>query len=124
MHNDNCPVCFGGGKREEKSYISSENKNVILDKIKYAEDASGDLIVRMYESCGTLSQTKIKFNFDVNSAYVTNMLEENEKNFHLGRYLNACGYMLTAGMVMSYIDYIIRNNMSDFRQVGFIHLHI
>lgn len=46
--------------------------------------------------------------------------EEYEKNFHLGRHLNACGYLLTARMVMSYIDYIIRNNMSDFKQVGFI----
>lgn len=27
---------------------------------------------------------------------------------------------LTKRMVMSYIDYIIRNNMSDFKQVGFI----
>lgn len=45
---------------------------------------------------------------------------EYEENFHLGRHLNACGYMLTAKMIMSYIDYIIRNNMTAFSQVGFI----
>ena len=46
--------------------------------------------------------------------------EEFEKNFKLGGHLNAAGYLMTAKMVMSYIDYIIRNNMEDFSQVGFI----
>lgn len=40
--------------------------------------------------------------------------------FYLGGHLNPMGYMLTAKMVMSYIDYIIRHNMEDFKQVGFI----
>ena len=30
------------------------------------------------------------------------------------------GYELTARMVMSYIDYIIRHNMDDFKHVGLI----
>ena len=40
-------------------------------------------------------------------------------NFFLG-HMTATGYMLTAKMVMSYIDYIIRNNPADFAEVGFI----
>lgn len=40
--------------------------------------------------------------------------------FYLGGHLNPCGYILTAQQVMSYIDYIIRHNMSDFKEVGFI----
>ncbi len=40
--------------------------------------------------------------------------------FYLGGHLNPCGYILTAKQVMSYIDYIIRHNMGDFREVGFI----
>ena len=76
----NCPVYIGGGKREEKSYISVDNQNAILDTVKCAEDGSGDLIVRMYESYGTLSQTKIRFSFDVRNAYVTTMLEENAES--------------------------------------------
>lgn len=39
--------------------------------------------------------------------------------FFLG-HMTPTGYMLTAKMVMSYIDYIIRNNPEDFAQVGFI----
>lgn len=46
--------------------------------------------------------------------------EKFKQNFFLGGHLNAAGYLLTARMVSSYIDYIIRNNMEDFMQVGFI----
>lgn len=46
--------------------------------------------------------------------------DEFKKNFYLGGHLNPMGYILTAQMVMSYIDYIVRHNMQDFKQVGFI----
>lgn len=34
--------------------------------------------------------------------------------------MNPMGYIFTAKIVMSYIDYIIRKNPEDFAQVGFI----
>lgn len=40
--------------------------------------------------------------------------------FYLGGHMNAMGYMFTAKLVASYIDYIIRHNMDDFRQIGFV----
>lgn len=42
------------------------------------------------------------------------------RNFYLGGHLNATGYLITAQLVMSYMDYIIRSNPDDFTQVGFI----
>ncbi len=45
---------------------------------------------------------------------------EFRRNFFLGGHLNPAGYMLTATMVMSYIDYYIRQNPDDFTQAGFI----
>lgn len=42
------------------------------------------------------------------------------KQFYLGGHMNPAGYLLTAKMVASYIDYIIRHNMRDFKEVGFI----
>ena len=42
------------------------------------------------------------------------------RNFYLGGHLNPAGYLLTAKMTASYIDYIIRNNPRDFAQVCFI----
>lgn len=46
--------------------------------------------------------------------------EEFRKHFYLGGHLNAMGYLLTAQQVMSYIDYIIRNQYEDFAQAAFI----
>ena len=45
--------------------------------------------------------------------------EEYKKKFRLG-HLTPTGYVLTARMIESYIDYIIRKNPQDFNQVGFI----
>ena len=46
--------------------------------------------------------------------------EEFRRNFYLDGHMNPQGYILTAKMVMSYIDYIVRNNPEDFAQVPFI----
>ena len=45
--------------------------------------------------------------------------EEFRKKFFLG-HMTATGYVLTARMIESYIDYIIRKNPQDFNQVGLI----
>lgn len=44
---------------------------------------------------------------------------EYQRKFRLG-HMTATGYLLTARMIESYIDYIIRKNPKDFNQVGFI----
>ena len=46
--------------------------------------------------------------------------EKFKENFYLLGHMNPMGYILTAKMVASYIDYIIRHNPSDFKEVGFI----
>lgn len=46
--------------------------------------------------------------------------EEFKRNFFLDGHMNPQGYILTAKMVMSYIDYIVRNNPEEFAQVPFI----
>ena len=45
---------------------------------------------------------------------------EFRRHFYLGGHLNAAGYLLTAQQVMTYVDYIIRNNYEDFAQTAFI----
>ena len=42
------------------------------------------------------------------------------KQFFLGGHMSPAGYVFTAKLFLSYIDYIIRHNMRDFKQVGFI----
>jgi hypothetical protein len=34
--------------------------------------------------------------------------------------MNPSGYILTAELIDSYIDYIVRHNPDDFKNVGFI----
>ncbi len=46
--------------------------------------------------------------------------EEFRKAFFLLGHLNPMGYIFTAKMVASYIDYIIRKNPEDFKQIGFV----
>ena len=46
--------------------------------------------------------------------------EEFQEKFYMLGHLNPMGYAFTADIVMSYIDYIIRHNMEDFKQIGFI----
>lgn len=40
--------------------------------------------------------------------------------FFMRGHMNPMGYMLTARITASYIDYIIRHNPADFKEVGFI----
>ncbi len=44
------------------------------------------------------------------------------ESFTLFSHFNPMGYMMVGRQIMSYIDYIIRHNMKDFKQVGFIGL--
>ena len=43
-----------------------------------------------------------------------------KKQFYLGTHMNPAGYYLTAKLMISYIDYIIRNNMDDFAESAYI----
>jgi len=55
----NSPVVVKNGYKGEKSLISVSEKNVIVDIVKLAEDNSGDVIVRLYESMNTLTHCKL-----------------------------------------------------------------
>ncbi len=46
--------------------------------------------------------------------------EKFKKQFYLHGHLNPSGYILTAELIDSYIDYIVRHNPEDFKNVGFI----
>lgn len=46
--------------------------------------------------------------------------EDFKRKYYLGGHMNPMGYLLTAKIMCSYIDYIIRHNMEDFKTVGLI----
>ena len=46
--------------------------------------------------------------------------ERFKENFFLNGHMTPAGYLLTARMVASYIDYIIRSDYQNFKTAGFI----
>lgn len=46
--------------------------------------------------------------------------KEFKDKFYLHNHLNPSGYLLTAQLIDSYIDYIIRHNPNDFKQIAFV----
>lgn len=53
-------------------------------------------------------------------AYAPVYTAEFKQVYYLGGHLNPLGYALTGRMVASYLDYIVRHNYPDFKQLGFI----
>jgi alpha-mannosidase len=60
-----------------QSLVSVSSPNVIIETIKQAEDGDG-MIVRLYESQRKRGHVQVRFGREVDSAWVTNLLEENE----------------------------------------------
>jgi alpha-mannosidase len=60
-----------------QSLVSCSSSNVVIETIKHAEDGDG-IIVRLYESQRKRNQVRMQFGFGVESAWVTNLLEESE----------------------------------------------
>ena len=59
------------------SLVACDSPNVIIETIKRAEDGDG-IIVRLYESQRKRGQVQVRFGVELESAWVTNLLEENE----------------------------------------------
>lgn len=80
----NRPAVVRSGRAEDKTFLSVSAPNIIVDTVKLAEDGSGDLIVRMYESVNTATVCTLKACFDVEKASLVNMIEENAEPLELG----------------------------------------
>jgi alpha-mannosidase len=74
----NCPVATAPGDGGTRSLFMVDAPNVILETVKPAEDGSGDVIIRLYESMRTSTRVRLSTSLDVESATRTNMLEEPE----------------------------------------------
>jgi alpha-mannosidase len=60
-----------------QSLVSCSSPNVIIETVKQAEDGDG-IIVRLYESQRKRGQVRVRMRSAVESAWLTNLLEENE----------------------------------------------
>lgn len=88
--------------------------NVLRDD-GFKQKAEGMLSL-LNDFCGIFSNTYV---IDLyNNGVCYNELFKH--NYYLNGHLNPMGYIYTAEIIDSYIDYIIRQNPDDFREVGFI----
>ncbi|MCR5753377.1 MAG: alpha-mannosidase, partial [Acetatifactor sp.] len=67
------------GRTDIGSMFSVDQKNVILETLKPAEDQSGDFIMRLYEAQKASGEVKITCNMDVKSVWLCDMLENVQK---------------------------------------------
>ncbi|MDQ1624392.1 MAG: alpha-mannosidase, partial [Actinomycetota bacterium] len=51
------------------------NQALVIEAVKLAEDGSGDVIVRLYESLGERSTGLVRANFDVSAVHAVDLLE-------------------------------------------------
>lgn len=61
--------------REITPIVVSSNPDVIVETVKLAEDSSGDLIVRLYESRGARAATRLTFDGTAEAIVSTDLLE-------------------------------------------------
>jgi alpha-mannosidase len=71
----NLPPRTVPGTRDVAPLVTSSNPAVVVEAVKLAEDRSGDVIVRLYESLGARSRTSVTAGFAASSSTVTDLLE-------------------------------------------------
>lgn len=130
-------VDFDDEENNEKSFVGYYCK--IIQKVRKIQPQSKVFVMTMPLDKDRTSTQEIVFNYDKHAEflrilpkYFRNLYvldfrkyapvydNEFDKKFKLGWHLNLFGYILTARMVESYIDYIIRKDYKDFVQVPFI----
>ncbi len=58
--------------------VTCSNPDVIVSAVKLADDRSGDVIVRVYESRGARASTELGFGFGHGEVSVVNLLERTD----------------------------------------------
>jgi alpha-mannosidase len=71
----NSPTLDVVGNRPVAPLVVSESPQVIIETVKLAEDESGDLIVRLYESTGGRCSSRISFAGSAETISLTDFLE-------------------------------------------------
>jgi alpha-mannosidase len=72
----NAPVTTVEGDAGSRSLFSLDAPNIILDTVKAAEDGSGDVILRLYESKRMATRCTLTTTLKVGSVHETDMLEQ------------------------------------------------
>ncbi|MEV5157684.1 glycoside hydrolase family 38 C-terminal domain-containing protein [Streptomyces sp. NPDC053728] len=71
----NLPERRVSGDREVEPLVTLDNDTVVVSAVKLADDASGDLVVRLYESTGGRAKVRVGLGFEAAGLTVTDLLE-------------------------------------------------
>ncbi|MFD5751978.1 alpha-mannosidase [Streptomyces sp. NPDC127033] len=63
------------GSGEVAPLVTVDNDAVVVSAVKLADDASGDLVVRLYEATGGRAKARVALGFDATGLAVTDLLE-------------------------------------------------
>jgi len=83
-YNINSDVCSIEGDAGEMRLFSIDQKDVILETVKLAEDRSGDVVLRLYQSTGATTVCTLHTALPIDKAWEASMLEEPEKEIEAG----------------------------------------
>ncbi len=94
---------------------------VFLMTMPKGEDAARNELAKQHAALLYKLAEKYEFTYVIDLyKYAPVYDAEFRNNFYLAGHMNPMGYIMTARFTLTYIDYIIRHNMEDFKQVGFI----
>ncbi|XP_052092511.1 alpha-mannosidase 2C1-like [Mytilus californianus] len=71
------------GCPSSKTYMEISPSGIILETIKMGEDDMKSIVLRMFQSYGGRTETSLKFNFKVKTAFRCNILEEKEEKLDI-----------------------------------------
>ncbi len=71
----NLPLRVAGGAGTVEPLVSVDNPAVVVEAVKLADDRSGDIVVRLYESLGGRAAATLHANIPVTSVDVVDLLE-------------------------------------------------
>jgi alpha-mannosidase len=74
-YRTNLPLRHVAGDHPVAPLITVSNPAVVVEAVKLAEDGSGDLVVRLYESLGGRARATVTADAEVGSVNATDLLE-------------------------------------------------
>jgi alpha-mannosidase len=80
----NLPLRSAQGEKEVAPLVALDNDAVVVEAVKAADDRSGDVVVRCYESLGGRAEAILRPSFLVRSALVTDLLERQLDELEVG----------------------------------------
>ncbi|NUP59506.1 MAG: alpha-mannosidase, partial [Pseudarthrobacter sp.] len=74
-YRTNLPPRLVRGAGPVEPLFSVSDPAVVIESVKLAEDGSGDVVARLYESLGKRSAARVSANFQVRNVLATDLLE-------------------------------------------------